>query len=894
MKKKTVERQEVAPPEKWHSLSADETLSALGSDSRLGLTEAKAGESARKHGLNVLTEKKRKSLFIRVIEELTEPMMLILLAALAITVCVNVFTAVRGGSFDFTEIVGVLVAIVVSVTISLVMEGKSSKAFDALKAEARAISVKTVRGGIVKKLPAEKLVRGDVVLLETGDKAAADMRIISCDGLEMDESPLTGETSPVKKSAAAIPYLTPLAERKSMVYSGCFVTAGTARAVVVEVGDSTEMGKVARSIDVADERTPLARKLSSLGKVITVLGAIVAFAVFALQLVRLVLSGGFSFTGVADIFITSIVLIVASVPEGLPTVVAVSLALNVIKMAKNNALVKKMAACETVGGVSVICSDKTGTLTENKMSVTDIITLGDRAAMLKNFAVNSTADIEKTDRGVNFLGNPTECALIACYDRETDGDYRLERERARLAVRYPFSSELKRMCTVVVESGRNIAYLKGAPETVLKLCGLSAAEEAAKMRLIESYQRQAKRVLAFAHGAVNSLGREYAERGLKLDGFAVIADPVRKEVYAAVDEARRAGIDVVMLTGDNPVTAGAIASELGIEGSPLLGSEVDAMSDEELLGLVRDIRIVARSTPQTKLRIVSALKTLGEVVAVTGDGINDAPAIKCADVGIAMGITGTQVAKEAGDIIVLDDSFATIINAVRWGRGIYENFRRFIMFQLTVNLAAVLTVVMSVLLGFEAPFNSLELLWINLIMDGPPALTLGLEKISADLMTRKPIGRDTPIVTAKMLVRIVLSGVYMALVMLLQTMFNFLGIRGGAGREKTALFTLFVLFQLFNAFNAREPGLKSIFPTLLSNKLMLAVMAVTFVLQILITQFGGAVFNTVPLSAVEWVKISLTALSVVLFTEGYKLALRLVRSGVRNTRKKRLAKKAAQ
>lgn len=877
----------VKPSVSWHSLSVSDALQKLGSDENAGLSESGAKKAAES-GVNVISEKKRKPIFLRIVEELTEPMMLILFAALVITVAVNVFAAVRGGAFDFVEVAGILAAIVVSVTISLVMEGKSSKAFEALKKEAKAVKVKIVRGGKVMLLASEKLVRGDIVMLAAGDKAAADMRLISCDGLTVDESPLTGESNPVVKSEKTLPALTPLAERKNMVYGGCFITAGGGKAVVAEVGDDSEIGKVAQSIVSETPQTPLQRKLSKLGKIITVLGAVVAFAVFVAQFVKLAVGGQLSFAGVSDIFITSIVLIVASVPEGLPTVVAVSLALNVIKMAKNNALVKRMGACETVGAVSVICSDKTGTLTENKMSVTDMLVVGDKAAFLKNCAVNSTADVDYATTPFAYLGNPTECALLVRYDREMKDGYASARKNAKIAICHPFSSELKRMTTVVSEGGGYVAYMKGAPETVFELCGINGAKREKYLKMIESYQRDAKRVLAFAHGKTSDLNRDKNERGLSLDGFAVIADPVRQEVYAAVKEAKRAGIDVKMLTGDNPLTAAAIARELDIsDAPPFLGSQIDEMSDEELLNCVDSVKVVARSTPQTKLRIVAALKTAGKVVAVTGDGINDAPAIKSADVGIAMGITGTQVSKEASDIIVLDDSFATIINAVRWGRGIYENFQRFIMFQLTVNLAAVLTVVLSTLFGFEAPFNSLELLWINLIMDGPPALTLGLEKISADLMSRQPVGRDAPIVTKKMLVRIVLSGVYMAAVMLLQTTFNFLGISGGAGKEKTALFTLFVLFQIFNSFNARQPGLKSVFPTIAQNKLMLIVMAVTFALQVVITQFGGAVFNTVPLTFFEWLKVAAAALSVVLFTELYKLALRPVRHGYNRARKKR-------
>lgn len=858
------------PPQKWHAMSAAETLSSLGANPDKGLSEKNASLS-RLRGANVITEKKPIPLYERILSQLTEPMMAILFVALLLTVTVNAVTAIKGGAFDFTEIVGILCSIIISVTVSLVMEGKSAKAFRMLTGKAKSVRVKTLRDGNPRMIPSEELVVGDIVFLETGDRIAADMRIIESRELKTDEAPLTGESGQASKTSEKLPLLTPLAERKNMAYSGCFVTSGSGMGVVTEVGDDTEIGKVAGAIAEGADFSPLGEKLSRLGKIITIAGLIVAATVFAVRLYRLTRIGTPTFEGVSDLLLTSIVLIVATVPEGLPTVVAVSLALGVVKLSKVGALVKRMSACETIGSVSVICSDKTGTLTENKMTVTELIVVGDRAEMLKNFAVNTTADLEYSGKTIAFCGSPTECALLVKYDLEC-GDYRKTRRATPAKTRFPFSSELKRMTTVAGDT----AYLKGAPETVLSLCGIVGRAAVLHLKRIESYQRGTNRVIAFAHGAAAYGDRDRVESGLTLDGFAVISDPIRREVYAAAEEARRAKIAVVMLTGDNLATATAVAKALKIPcENPFTGEEIDAMREDELLKKVRGISLVARSTPTTKSRIVSALKKLGEVVAVTGDGINDAPAIKTADVGIAMGITGTQVTKEASDIILLDDSFATVIKAVRHGRGIYENFRRFITFQLTVNLAAVLTVTLSVLLGFPPPFSPLQLLWINLIMDGPPALTLGLEKISSDIMSRNPVRRDAPIVSKKMLLRILLSGGYMAAIMIAQTKWNFLGISGGAGKERTALFTIFVLLQLFNAICARELGLKSVFCGFFQNKALLAVVSATLLLQVLIAEKGGAFFNTCPLSVTDWAKVLAVSLSIIAFTEIAKLAVKI-------------------
>lgn len=466
---------------------------------------------------------------------------------------------------------------------------------------------------------------------------------------------------------------------------------------------------------------------------------------------------------------------------------------------------------------------------------------------------------------------------------DTGNTYRQEREDHTRLCAFPFSSELKHMTTISNVDGRILSYVKGSPECVLDMCALKPDRLAELCRVLVQAEEQAMRVIAFAHKELAEMEDFFAkeahrrmESDMVFDGFVAIADPLRSDVYDAVAACRSAGVGVKILTGDNIVTATAIAKELDLlaDGCVALeAKEVEEMSDRQLQKMLPKISVIARSTPTVKMRVVKLLKARGEVVAVTGDGINDAPALKNADVGIAMGISGTEVSKEASDIVLLDDSFATIVKAVEWGRNIYENFKRFISFQLTVNIASVICVFVSVLMGLPAPFTALQLLWINIIMDGPPALTLGLEPGYSDLMRRRPTNRSENIISKGMLARITATGVYMSVVFLLQYKLNFLG--AAQGEMTTVLFTLFVLFQLFNAFNCRELHSESIFCHLFKNKLMLLVVGCTFVLQVLIIQFAGAFFGTVPLGITMWGKLFALAFSVIVLSEVIKVFARL-------------------
>ena len=617
---------------------------------------------------------------------------------------------------------------------------------------------------------------------------------------------------------------------------------------------------------------------------ITVLGATAAFIVFAIQIIGFAMSHTMNWETVSDAFITSIVLIVAAVPEGLPTIVAVSLALNIIKMSRENALVKKMIACETVGCINIICSDKTGTLTENKMTVQQIYAKGELlepekltdVCLLENFCINSNANVTIEDGKDSFIGNPTECTLLVAA-RKAGWDYTKKREEADIAHIFPFSSQKKDMSTILRTAEGYMLYVKGNPEKIMNLSvNLSDEEKNALEEKITSFQSRAGRILAFAHKKLDQYTgeetQEELETDLIYDGFVVISDPLSPDVYGAIGRCRKAGIEVKMLTGDNILTARAIADELHMLDADHIAveaSEIENMSDEELAQALKKIQVIARSTPLVKMRVVKALKAQGNVVAVTGDGINDAPAIKNADVGIAMGIAGTEVTKEASDIVLLDDSFSTIMKAVQWGRAIYENFKRFIQFQLTVNVSSVVVVVCSILAGFETPFTALELLWINIIMDGPPALTLGLEPIRDDILNHPPTRRDENIISRSMISRIFVNGIFISIVFMLQHFTNFLG--AAPEQESTVLFTLFVVFQLFNAFNCRELDRTPMYKNLLNNKLMLGIFLLVLILQIIITQAGGAVFETVPLSVGLWCKILGVSCSVIVLDEIWKL-----------------------
>lgn len=859
-----------------------ETLSRLGTDSNDGLTDEKVEQNREKYGSNQVEVKKKKSLLHKIVENMKEPMVIILLVAAFITTGVNVLKYFNGYETEFIECIGIIAAIILTIAITMIMEGRSEKAFELLNQMKEDIQVKVIRDGLVQKLNQRELVVGDLLLVGTGDKLVADGRLVEEHDLQVDESMLTGESHLIHKTVKVCSKETEIAERTNMLYSGSFVTGGSGKMVVTEVGTKTEFGKIAESLTKDQEsKTPLQEKLKQLGGKIAVLGASIAVITFILQIIAM--GGNYTLENILEAFISSIVLIVAAVPEGLSTIVAASLAINVIKLAKENTLVKKMVACETIGSINIICSDKTGTLTENKMKVIAIESVDSKSTelnhyLIQNICINSTADLgTEKERLQDFIGNPTEGALLFELNRQGI-EYRKVRSDSNVIDVQPFSSEMKKMTTTIKEQDTIIILTKGSPEKILEICELDEIKKQQIEEQMKAYQRKACRLIAFCHKQITSDMLEESGNLLKdyendceemvYDGFCAIADSLRKETFAAVNQCKEAGIEIKMLTGDNRITAMAIAQELEIlqmKDLVVEAKELEDLGDEQFEEILPRIRVIARSTPLIKMRVVNTLKKLGNVVAVTGDGINDAPALKHADIGVAMGKAGTEVSKEASDMILLDDSFSTIVRAVEWGRGLYDNFQRFIQFQLTVNVSSVLVILGTLILGFKAPFTPLQLLWINVIMDGPPALTLGLEPIQSGLMKRKPTSRKASIVTKSMMRRILRNGIVITLICLLQKSLNFLN--GLEVQQASILFTLFMVCQLFNAFNSRKLRGESIRNYGLKNKKMLLVMALTFGLQVVITQFGGSLFNTAPLSLMIWLKILGIGLMVVVLDE---------------------------
>lgn len=876
----------------FHDKTVTQTLSQLKTDKNSGLEKNNIILSRKLYGENVFSKTAKKSLINKLLDALKEPMLIILAFGFVLALGTNLGKYFKSGEGDFAECFGVLFAIVLSVSITLIMEGSSEKAFVALGRIYENVAVRVIREGKTILIPQGQVVVGDLVIIESGDKIIADGRLVESLSLMVDESTLTGESLPIKKQASVVlDNSVVLAERVNCVYSGTFVTAGNGLMVVTAVGNKTEIGKIAEELVEETSSSPLQIKLGKLGKTITIVGACCAVLVFILSVIRLYLVKSLNFSSVQELFVSCIVLIIAAVPEGLPTIVAVSLALNMIKLAKENALIKKMTATETAGAVSVICSDKTGTLTQNKMSVINVCKSEycyqpdnvKEETLWQNFVCNSTADITFENGRKIRKGSSTECALLETYEKnfypKSYKDYRNEFE---IVEREPFSSEKKYMRTTIMIGNKKRVLIKGAPEKILTQCNLTESQMSNILYNISANQKKARRVICFGHV---DLEENQSLTKYVYDGFVSICDPIRKEIVKAVQDCKRAGIKVKILTGDNKETAYAIAKELNLcktEDSVINAQEIENLTDEQLKKVLPSITVIARSTPTTKLRVVKVLKSLGEVVAVTGDGINDAPAIKQADVGIAMGITGSEITKEAADIVLLDDSFSTVVKAISFGRNVYKNLQRFIVFQLSVNVSALLFITTCAILGLETPFNTLQLLWVNIIMDGPPALTLGLENASRSLMENKPIKKEKPIVSKNMFIKIIFNGVFVGGIMILQYLTDFMRV----GEQMSGvIFTTFILFHLFNAFNCRELGAQSIFKGIAKNKIMLLTFGTVFLLHIIIVQACANLVSVNALSFISWVKCVGLSFSIVAVSEVYKAFYRIVRAQISKNKK---------
>lgn len=898
---------------KYYRQPKENVLRSLKVSEEKGLTHKEADNRLREYGKNEFTKPKQASLLQEVKEILGQQLIIILLIAAGISLLIK----------EYHDAIGICLAILIGSVIGLVTENKSKKAAEALAQMTEDIRVKVLRDGKKEVIHKSEVVVGDIVFLETGDMVPADGRILKSVELKVREDMLTGESDDVRKEECTVSS-DHLAEQKNMLFGGTLIALGTATMVVTAIGDHTEMGSIAKELGEREEDTPLQIKLDNLGKKISQISTAVAGMLFVYMLVQIIqeapihmsLANGQAFRNsmkglaacfpeIKTAFVVCVALIVAAVPEGLTTMINITLAITMKQMAKINALVRKKEACETIGSVSVICSDKTGTLTQNRMQVAKVYLeghyvepskLNEHKEFVHNCLINSTADVDYSSPEPKYIGSATECALLRLCK---DFNYQTAREISDIVRQVPFNSQNKYMLTMIHTPNHYILYSKGAPEVILEQCGYELIEGSMKpltgtrkqeiIREMSQLQKEAMRVLAF--GYKESIEpKDYRTRAdwkreLVFQGFVGINDPLREGVVDSIAIAREGGIETKMLTGDNIQTAMAIGKELGMigEGSKMRAVEstyIDQLDDKQLADEIKTIGIVARSKPTTKMRIVQALQKNGEVVAVTGDGINDAPALTKADVGVAMGIAGTEVSKNAADIILTDDSFSTIVQAIKWGRGIYNNFQRFIQFQLTVNVIAFLIAVLSQLMGYDMPFTTIHLLWINLIMDGPPALVLGLEPIRESVMKRKPTSRNASIINKFMILTIGLNSLYIAIVLYLQIKLNFLGanpnhVIGNASEVQTVLFSLFAFSVLFNAFNCREFGIASIFPNFTKNKMFLRVIALTACLQIFITQFVGKFFNAVPLTANMWGKIILVGLSVIIVNEVLKLAFRI-------------------
>ena len=815
---------------------------------RLGLNEEQVAESRRQHGRNVLTPPKRTPLWKLYLDKFRDPIIQILLVAAAVSL---IFSVING---EYMETLGIFLAIFLATTIGFYFECDAAKKFSLLTALGEEQPVKVRRNGKVMEVPRCDVVVGDVILLETGDEVPADGRLIDVNELQINESSLTGEPIADKSLNPEGDGDDHGAYPRNVVLRSSMVMSGRGEAVVTAIGDATEIGKVARkSTESTAVKTPLNMQLDKLAKFVSKIGLTVSFVAFAIFLIQDILVnplwGGNDYLRMAQVvlkyFMMAVTLIVMAVPEGLPMTVTLALALNMRRMLKSNNLVRKLHACETMGAVTVICTDKTGTLTQNKMQVQDFA-IENEQLLNEAIAFNSTAELD----GNQGIGNPTEIALLLWLQGK-GVDYRLLRESGKVESQQPFSTETKYMKTVATIDGQRHEFVKGAPEIVMGMCNLSQEKQAEIQKLLLSYQEKAMRTLGFALDG-------------KWQGVAAISDPIREDVPAAVERCQGAGITVKIVTGDTVATATEIGRQIGLfedkanipPHSTITGPEWAALSDEEAYKRAAEIRVMSRARPTDKQRLVDMLQKRGEVVAVTGDGTNDAPALHYAHVGLSLG-SGTSVAKEASDMTLLDDSFGSIANAVMWGRSLYKNIQRFLFFQLVVNLTALLLVLGGSLIGTEMPLTVTQILWVNLIMDTFAAMALASLPPSREVMKDKPRKQSDFIITPGMGKAILWCGLIFFAAMFVFLFYCERNGEGGVDRhELTWFFTTFVMLQFWNLFNAKAYASQyTAFHRFLADKGLMLVLLFILVGQWFIVTFGGDMFRTEPLSWKEWLII---------------------------------------
>ncbi|HLF55108.1 MAG TPA: calcium-translocating P-type ATPase, SERCA-type [Candidatus Nanoarchaeia archaeon] len=866
----------------YYLLSGKEVLEQLDSSEK-GLSSSEAEERLKIHGYNKIREVERVSPFWIFLGQFKSPIVWILLGAMVISLLVREF-------IDF-YVIGAIV--VLNSILGFVQEFRAERAIEALK---KMISLKAtvLRDGQEREIDAEELVPGDILLLDTGDKIPADARLLEAVNIQTQEAALTGESLPVKKSVFPLKKEVSVADRVNMIFSGTIVTNGHARAIVTSTGMKSEFGKIAQLIQEAEpEPTPLQIKLKSLSKFIGIAILIIAVVVFLVGLLKL----DQPFT---VILLTAVALAVAAIPEGLPAVVTVGLSIGVQRLAKKNALVRNLPSVETLGACTVICSDKTGTLTHNEMTVRKLYVnrsvvevSGSGYApeglfskkpdsfelLLRIGALNNNAKLRLEDSSWQVFGDPTEAALIVSA-KKAKLDVETLHDKFPRVEEIEFTSERKRMTTLHSVDKKKVAYTKGAPEVVLSLCNrvlinghierLTSSEKEKILQQNELFAKQALRVLGFACKELTGLeAKSDPEKGMVFVGLQAMIDPPRKEVKEAIDKCRTAGIKVVMITGDHISTAKSIAGELGIEGRAVTGLELDQI--ENFSDEVESIAIYARVNPAHKIKIIDALKKKGHIVAMTGDGVNDAPALKKADLGIAMGITGTDVAKEASAMILADDNFATIVRAIEEGRRIYDNIQKYFAYLFSGNIGEVLVILSSILLGLPLPLIAIQILWINLITDGLPALALGVDPAEPGVMQRPPRRPEQNIFKG------IEPYIYIyPLILTVATVWLFDIFQPDLAKAQTIAFTSIVMFELFQAVSCRSVRQPVFFVGVFKNKWLWLAILLSLALQLLImyVPFLQSVFSMVGLSWKEWLLITLVSCAGFIYLELHKFFVR--------------------
>lgn len=856
---------------------------------RIGLTDEQVKQSREQHGKNVLTPPQRTSLWKLYLDKYRDPIIQILLVAAFVSLILAFIEK------NFMETIGIFVAVFLATTVGFYFERDAAKKFNLLTALSEEQPVKVRRNGKVMEIPRHDVVVGDVVLVEVGDEVPADGELIVCNDLQINESTLTGEPVTEKSLEGGGDGAYP----RNVILRSTMVMNGRGEFVVTAVGDATEIGKVAKkSTEQTSVETPLHMQLDKLAKMISKVGSVVSVAAFFIFLIHDILTnpawGGKDYFYMAEIvlkyFMMAVTLIVMAVPEGLPMAITLSLALNMRRMLKSNNLVRKLHACETMGAVTVICTDKTGTLTQNKMQVSALeLKLGDEALLDTAIALNSTAELNDGKP----IGNPTESALLLWLDAQGK-DYEELRKQVNVLKQLPFSTERKMMATLAEVDGETYLFVKGAPEIVMKKCIIEDRMQRQSVEELDEWQHKAMRTLAFAYKKIEASIMRTSRTStaevvalldandLQLQAIAAIADPIRPDVPAAVQECRHAGIEVKVVTGDTAATALEIGKQIGVfEDEPenigadgsltsldqqmITGEQWEALSDEEAYERAKDIRVMSRARPTDKQRLVAMLQKRGEVVAVTGDGTNDAPALHYAHVGLSLG-SGTSVAKEASDTTLLDDSFKSIANAVMWGRSLYRNLQRFLFFQLVVNVVALLLVLGGSVIGTEMPLTVTQILWVNLIMDTFAALALASLPPSHEVMKDKPRKASDFIINKSIGFGILFCGIVFFLVMFALLVYCERRGKGGVDvHELTMFFTTFVMIQFWNLFNAKAlMSHHTAFRHFLKDKGMILVLVLVLVGQWIIVTFGGEMFRTTPLSLHEWLLI-IGSTSVVLW-----------------------------